>query len=416
MVETKTSFRWVVLLLAILVNLTNGMSLSCMPSLYREIVKDIPMTYAQWGTVWGASFVPMMIFTLIGGMYADRVGTRSIVGLATIVIGIFGIGRAFAQDFNQLLWLMLLIGVGSSFLMPNLPKSLGHWFPSSELGLANGFLVAGICVGSGSALMLSGVYLSPLMGGWRNVMWFYGLICIGLGVLWIWIFREGESFSHKHPQVCEKFAFRKAIFVVIRIRDLWFLTASRFCIFGALIAVIGFLPEILVAKGMKPSLAHLSSSLIYYANVIGVIAIPLLSDRFGLRKIFIWPFSLLGAFLVISLGMFEGIACLIICALLGLIVGFIPLMMTMPMEMEGIGHKYFGTALGLSLSIGSIGSFIAPILGGKIIDSTGRHETAFIFWGVLMVVGALFILFIKETGSKMKTLSVIENSRGTIRE
>ncbi len=98
MVGDKASFRWVVLLLAFLVNLcANGMIFSCMPPLYREIVKDIPMTHVQWGTVWGIGFFPMMIFTLIGGMYADRVGTRSIVGLSTIFMGIFGIGRAFLR-------------------------------------------------------------------------------------------------------------------------------------------------------------------------------------------------------------------------------------------------------------------------------------------------------------------------------
>ncbi len=415
MVGNKASFRWVVLLLAFLVNLcANGMIFSCMPPLYREIVKDIPMTHVQWGTVWGIGFFPMMIFTLIGGMYADRVGTRSIVGLSTIFMGIFGIGRAFAQDYNHLLWLMLLIGVGSSFLMPSLPKSLGHWFPSRELGLANGFLIAGICVGSGSALMASGVYLSPLVGGWRNVMWCYGLLCIVLGVVWLWIFREGNGGSSTPHFPNGKFDFREALSAVMHVRDLWLLMASRFCIIGALIAVIGFLPEILVSKGMKQSLAHLSSSLIYYVNIVGVIAIPLISDKFGRRKIFIWPFSLLGAFFLVSLGVFTGIGSLIICSLLGLIVGFIPLLMTLPMEIEGIGQKYFGTALGLVGTIGNLGRFVVPIIGGKIIDSTGEELIAFSFWGVLMVIGALFILPMKETGYKIKALSVIEEPTGTI--
>jgi NNP family nitrate/nitrite transporter-like MFS transporter len=352
----------------------------------------------------------MMIFTLVGGMLADRVGTRSIIGLATILMGIVGIGRAFALNFNQLLWLMLMLGISNSFLMPNLPKSLGHWFPSDELGLANGFLIAGICVGSGLALLLSGVYLSPLMGGWRNLMWLYGLSCIIWGILWSCIFREGQNFSESHHETGQQFGFREALFVVMRVRDLWLLMVARFCIFGSLFGVIGFLPELLVAKGMQPSLAHLSSSLIYFVNILGVIAIPILSDQYGLRKIFIWPFSLLGALLVILMGMFQGFACLILCGLLGLVVGFIPLMLTIPMEMEGIGHRYFGTALGLLMTIGSLGSFIAPILGGKLIDVTGKEWTAFLFWGMLLAAGALFILPMKETGKKVKTLAVSESS------
>jgi MFS family permease len=160
---------------------------------------------------------------------------------------------------------------------------------------------------------------------------------------------------------------------------------------------------------MQPKLAHLSSALIYYANIAGVIVIPILSDKVGLRKIFIWPFSLAGAIVVFALGMVEGIASLVLCALLGLLVGFIPLMMTLPMEMEGIGPRYFGTALGLVGTLGNFGSFVAPIIGGKIIDATGREWTAFVVWGLMMVIGSLLILPIKETGYKTKTLSVIEN-------
>ena len=410
MIEQKPPFRWIILLLAVLVNLfVNGMSSSCMPSLYGEINKDIPMTYAQWGTVWGIRSVPMVLFALIGGMSADRLGIRSVVGLAVVLMGVLGIGRAFVYDFGQLVLMMFLMGVSSSFLMPNLPKTLGHWFPSSELGFANGVLIAGVCVGSGSALMLSGVYLSPLVGGWRNLMWFYGVISIVLGMVWLVVVREGGITSEDPNKPKEKFSFRKALSVVIRVRDQWLLMASRFFIFGTLLAVIGFLPEVLVAKGMEPRLAHLSSSLIYYANIVGVIIIPILSDKVGLRKIFIWPFSLVGALFVIALGVIDGIGSLVVCGMLGLIVGFIPLMMTLPMEMEGIGPRYFGTALGLVGTIGNLGSFVAPILGGKIIDLTGREGDAFFFWGIMMIIGSLFIIPMKETGYKMKTLYVIEN-------
>lgn len=397
MIENKASFRWVVLLLTVLVNLfAGGMSVNCMPPLYGEIAQEIPMTHTQWGTLWGISFLPMMAFTLLGGMYADRAGTKWIVGLATIAMGIFGIGRAFAQEFNHLLISMFFLGIGYSLLLPNLSKSLAHWFPSNELGLANGFLIVGICIGAGSALLISGVYLSPLMGGWRNVMWAYGFICIALGILWILVFREHHTFHH--GQVNETFSFRTALSIIIRVKDLWLLMLSRFCIVGVLIAVIGFLPDLLTSKGMQQTLADLSSSLIYYVNIIGVIAIPLLSDKLGLRKIFIWPCALCAALLVITLGFYQGITCLVICGLLGLIVGFIPLMNTIPIEMRGIELKYAGTALGLLLTVGTLGSFLAPMLGGILIDATGTEISAFIFWGILMALGALFILPMKETG------------------
>lgn len=372
-----------------------------MPSLYREIALEIPMTHTQWGTLWGITFVPMMVFTLLGGMYADRLGTKWIVGLATIAMGICGIGRAYAQEYNHLLFFMFLLGIGSAFLMPTLPKSLAHWFPANELGLANGLLIVGICIGSGSALLTSGAYLSPLMGGWRNVIWIFGTICIVLGTLWLLLFREHPCTQQGKSN--RTFSFSRPLSTVIRVRDLWLLMLSRFCIVGVLIAVIGFLPELLSSKGMKQSLADLSSSLIYYVNILGVIAVPLLSDKLGVRKIFIWPCALAGAVLVIMLGFFQGGTCLAVCALLGLLVGFIPLMNTIPLEMEGIDLRCAGTALGLLLTVGNLGSFLAPLLGGVLIDATGRASNAFIFWGILMATGALFILPMKETGATVSS-------------
>ena len=191
---------------------------------------------------------------------------------------------------------------------------------------------------------------------------------------------------------------------------------ARFCIVGVLIAVIGFLPELLTSKGMKQTLADLSSSLIYYLNIIGVIAFPLLSDKLGLRKIFIWPCALCAALLVITLGYYQGITSLVICALLGLIVGFIPLMNTIPIEMDGIKLRYAGTALGLLLTVGTLGSFLAPMIGGILIDATGTEIPTFIFWGILMACGALFILPMKETGGRIIERSTSNVQRRTFNE
>jgi nitrate/nitrite transporter NarK len=378
-----------------------------MPTLYSEIAREIPMTYARWGTIWGIGYVAIMIFSLLGGMATDCLGIRAVVGLATISMGVFGIGRAFSHTFDQLFLMMFFMGVGYAFLLPNLPKSLGQWFPKSELGLSNGILTAGVCIGSGLALQLSGVYLSPLLGGWRNLLWLYGVLSIILGVLWSVMMREKKA----DLQPTEPFSFRKAFSTVISVRDQWLLMASRFCIFGALIGVIGFLPELLVAKGMQKSLADLSSSLIYYTNIIGVIAIPVISDRFGRRKIFIWPFAVLSAFFIASLSIFSGgIVSLVVCGMIGLLVGFLPLLLALPMEMEGIDWWYVGTSLGFVTALGNLGGFVAPAWGGKLIDSTGKESVAFIFWGLLMFMGALFILPMKETGSRIKTLSAGENT------
>ena len=100
-------------------------------------------------------------------------------------------------------------------------------------------------------------------------MWLYGLITIALGIIWILVIHEGSDYSDNAHEDREKFSFREALFAVMRVRDQWFLIVARFSIMGPLIAVIGFLPEILVAKGMEQRMAHLSSSLISTISTSG---------------------------------------------------------------------------------------------------------------------------------------------------
>jgi len=84
------------------------------------------------------------------------------------------------------------------------------------------------------------------------------------------------------------------------------------------------------------------------------------------------------------------------CAILGLVVGFIPLLVTLLIEMKGIGPKYLGTALGIFYAVGNLGAFVSPIIGGVIIDVTGVNWSGFLFWGFLLAAVVIFILPVKE--------------------
>jgi nitrate/nitrite transporter NarK len=61
-------------------------------------------------------------------------------------------------------------------------------------------------------------------------------------------------------------------------------------------------------------------------------------------------------------------------------------------------------------ALGNLGGFVAPAWGGILIDATGRDSAAFIFWGALMFLGGLFILPMKETGSRVRALSAAKGA------
>jgi MFS family permease len=50
---------------------------------------------------------------------------------------------------------------------------------------------------------------------------------------------------------------------------------------------------------------------------------------------------------------------------------FAPLLVTLPLEVEGIGPKRAGAAIGLLMLFGQVGGFILPVLSGAAADRGG---------------------------------------------
>jgi NNP family nitrate/nitrite transporter-like MFS transporter len=400
--QEKSPYRWIVLTMGILVNMfAIGMNWTCMASLFGEIQNSIPMTYSQWGLAWGMVPLAMVAFCVPGGIAGDRFGIRLTIGMGILFLSAAGIARAFSHSFVELSVTMFLFGVGLSFLSPNLPKSVGLWFPPEELGLANGVLLAGYVLGGAIALAYSGTTFTALLGSWQQVVVAYGVISSLLGITWLVCVNEpGRRPSYDSAFKGPTTAWEN-LSTMARIRDLRLTLGSQFFLFGGLLGLVGFLPDMLTQMGMSKGAADWCVSLIYWGNMVGVIAVPALSDRMGLRKIFIWPLALLGSVAVLLVGLAQSPLLLFcLCTLLGLLIGFIPLIVVLPMEMKEIGPHRAGTALGMLWASGNLGSFLSPVLGGAIIDVTGKNWGGFLLWALLLAACALCILPTRETGLK----------------
>jgi cyanate permease len=94
---------------------------------------------------------------------------------------------------------MFVYGISLSLATVNLPKTLGIWFPSEQLGLASGIMGAAYGVGSGLALLISGTVPSPALGGWQNVLHLWSGLTALLGVLWLLTVRDRARPRPTHP-------------------------------------------------------------------------------------------------------------------------------------------------------------------------------------------------------------------------
>lgn len=398
----KAGYRWVILACALLINCVfNGFNVGVTASLLPEIAEELGLTHTQIGTIWGALSLGLMLFSVPGGTLADQFGVKRVVTPALIGGAVFCVGRALLPSFWGLAATMILLGISQAFVIPNMIKFIGQWFDSAELGKANGLFFVAFSTGSALGVMLGASVLSPALGGWKEVMWLMGGIIIVTLAMWIILVKERQPAKATAGVSLQQPGFLEGLRRIFRIRDLWLLAITECCIVGGSIAWVGMFPDILVSKGMSAGIAGVFISAGMWvsmpSNIIGAYA----SDRFGTRKLFIWPFLIANAIALLLQGFIMGVPLVCVIMLAGICRGIAgPIVRTVTLETEGIGHNLGGSAMGLVFTLNRFGALVWPIVMGALIDHTGLYWPPLMLLALLSFTGTGLILFIKETGTK----------------
>jgi len=173
---SDSQYKWFILILASLTNaLVSAAPSMCLPVLFQEISGELNLNLVQVGAIWGISALPGIVTVLIGGTLGDRFGPKRILIITCLLAGLTGALRGLVQDFSMLVATTFLLGALTPIVVMNNIKACGIWFPRHQLGLANGFLSMGMALGFLVGSMTSATWLSPWLGGWRNVLIFAGI-------------------------------------------------------------------------------------------------------------------------------------------------------------------------------------------------------------------------------------------------
>jgi cyanate permease len=396
MEEQTYPFRWVVLALMFLSLFAATIAMQCMPPLFSEITEQIPLTKVQMGTIMGVITLASLFFAPIGGALSDKLGARWAFGIAAIIVALSGAYRYVAGSVTDLIVCMFLIGAGMAMYAPNLPKALGNWFSRKDLAMANGISISGMGIGGAVAMATAKNVLSPSFGGWRSTMVVLGGLVLLVAILWMVIYRdrpvEGAA-QKKKPNVFRNFKD------VLKVRDIWLIAIYYGLNMVSLLAVITLLPITLEERGVAKSgeMVGIMMGATVVFNVLG----GMLSDRIGKRKPFLLICAVVFGLCVLGFANFTGTALLFVLIIAGAAMGTIaPVLMSVPVEMEGIGTALAGSAVGFIFMLGNTGGFVGPVVAGRLMDMSDSSLPGFIFIAAALIVSAVFIIPMKETGRK----------------
>ncbi len=394
--------KWLVVLMANLVFIgVVGMPFTAMPVLFSSVTRELQLTLAHVGMVWGALPLGVALCSILGGLLGDRFDLRKVIGIGSFVIALTSGLRGTSGDPVTLIIFMFLCGAALSIVIPNLPKIVGLFFPPRQRGLAFGIVNSGFNIGSILATALGATFILPLVGSWRNVLFFYSTICILLGIAWLSVIKRGKSDQAiAGAGTTERgVPFREALATIARSKELWLLVITNLGVVGSYIALVGYIPVYLESAGVLKITGDTISSTIYMAGIIGAIAVPALSDRTGTRKLVLIICAAVMGISTYLLSISGTTLFWLLIPLIGIAaMGFITLSLTMPLEMRGVGPIYGASAVGLLVAGQNVGGFLFPIIGGNLAEI--NQTWPFIFWAIIIFAAVIGLFLMRETSHK----------------
>ena len=398
LMKTENSkYRWYMLGLAMMAYLfIAGMSRMCMPVLFKEISTDLGLSMVAIGVVWGMDPLAGVFIGLPGGLIADRFGVRLSMTVVCILAGLFGALRGLSINFLTMSASMFLFGLMAATMPTIVPKVTAQWFSGKGLGISNAVLNIMWSVGAMTATMFSATFLSPLLGGWKMVMFLYGMPCVILGILWYFTGKEPESNGTERKEDGNSVSFKNSLSHVLRIRNVWIIGLVTLTFWGSSMGMIGYLPLYLRTIGWSPVSADSAITILSGISIVGSVPVVLLSERLGSRKAVLIISIILGTLTLLLLPILSGLAVWILLIINGFMrTGVFALFNVIILEMKEVGSRYGGTAIGLVSSFGMIGAFAAPPLGNSLtIYSPGLPFT---FWAVLSLMGLPLFMLVRGT-------------------
>src|SRR5699024_3707420 len=140
------------------------------------IGEDLNLTKAQIGMFPAALFLGQAIISIPSGLLTDRIGSRYMMLLITLVLGTTFLIMSVTSSFILLLLFIVFAGFAYGSSHPTTNRGVVYWFPQRMRGTAMGLKQMGVTVGSASAAII----LLPIA---NNNGWQVAVLCAAVSLL-----------------------------------------------------------------------------------------------------------------------------------------------------------------------------------------------------------------------------------------
>ncbi len=404
--RSRFHYGWIILLVGFIgVTGALGFGRFAYTPILPSMKEGLSLTYAQMGWIGTGNFVGYLVFSLVGGYLATRIGSRVVISISLVLVAVGLILTGISDSFEFALAMRLLTGAGSAGSNVPIMALASAWFAASRRGLASGILVSG----SSIALFLLGplipyILLSFPGSGWRVCWYTLGIITLFIALVnYLFIRNHPEEKNLKPigessptPPSTASFSWSR----VYTSRSLWNLAGVFFTFGFSYIIYIQFFSAFLVNEAkLSPEKAG------NYLMLLGILSIfcgpiwgtvsDFIGRKYGLALVL---FTQGTSYLLFGL-MKSDSGYLISTILFGLTAWSVPSIIAAAVG-DTVGARLAPAALGFTILIMGMGQALAPPVAGKIADLTGSFTPAFILSAVVAFTGVVVALRLAPLGQK----------------
>jgi len=192
-VERTSQFRWLLIFWLFVLSAVAYLDRVNISIAGTLLASEFHLSKIQLGWIFSAFLAGYALFQTPGGRLADKLGARRVLALAVLWWGIFSalivvVPSGFRFALFAFMSLRFTLGAGEAVMYPASNQFVARWIPSSERGLANGLIFAG--VGVGAAFTPPLITYIMLRYGWRIPFVVCAALGLVVGLVWYFIARN----------------------------------------------------------------------------------------------------------------------------------------------------------------------------------------------------------------------------------
>ena len=231
----------------------------------------------------------MIVFVFVSfpaSWIIDTYGIRIGVGIGAVLTGVFGMLRGMVtNNYDLVLVAQIGIAIGQPFLLNAITKLASRWFPLEERATAAGLGTLSMYVG-----ILIGMLLTPYLTkiySINGMLYIYGEISVIAAFIFIIMSKERPRTAPCHAYQEERSLVMDGLRDTLHNKNFYWLLLIFFIGLGVFNSVTTWIEDILRPRGFSASQAGITGGIMIMGGILGALIMPMLSDHFRKRKLFI---------------------------------------------------------------------------------------------------------------------------------